>query len=160
MSDPAFRDTDTLGAARTWLRDQIQGDGAKCPCCRQMAKVYRRGINAGQAAILVRWWRQYGTKPVMVAEQVKTPGGDYAKLRYWGLVEDMHARREDGGPAGQWRVTDLGEMFAASKVAIPRFVYVYDNRLLRVDESESITIQEALGKRFDYDELMSAPGTS
>lgn len=157
--DWVFADDDPLGEARAWLRKQAAAKGAKCPCCRQLAKIYRRAINSGQARILLDWWARCGTAPVKLTDAVRTPGGDYAKLRWWGLIEDMRDRREDGGSAGVWRVTDLGARFARDQTRIPRHVYVYDNRLLRVDhDGETVSIREALGGRFDYDAMMRAAG--
>lgn len=151
MSD--FSDDDTLGSARAWLREQA-AEGALCPCCRQLAKIYKRRINSGQARILIKWWRNYGTTPVKLSQAVQTPGGDYAKLRWWGLIEKLPGVREDGGSAGVWRVTDLGRRFVHGTARIPRAARVYNNTLLRLDAAETVSIREALGAKFDYDELM------
>jgi hypothetical protein len=39
------------------------------------------------------------------------------------------------------------------KVAVPKYVYLYNQLLLRLSE-EMTTIREALGEKFKYDELM------
>lgn len=155
-----FSDGVTLGAARQWLRDQVRDEGAICPCCRQMAKVYKRSINATQARALIAAWKAVGRmdfhQPTILKE---LPGGDYAKLRFWGLIEDLQERREDGGRGGWWRITDLGEAWARGKIGVPRHAYVYNNQLLYLDDSEGeIMVRDALGEKFDYDELMSSPG--
>ena len=52
-------DGETLGGARDWLRDRVE-KGAKCPCCGQFAKVYRRTITSGMARALFMIWHEGG----------------------------------------------------------------------------------------------------
>jgi hypothetical protein len=155
----AFPDTMPLGEARQWLREQVKGKGASCPCCTQLAKVYERSLGAGQAALLVQWWAKYRREPVKLSAVLHTPGGDYAKLRWWGLIEDMRDRREDGGSAGVWRITEHGEAFVRGRVTVPRHAKVYDNRFQGFDAgTPQVTVRDVLGEKFDYDELMATPG--
>jgi hypothetical protein len=85
--------------------------------------------------------------------------GDFAKLRYWGLVNESDEQRPDGGRAGWWRVTDLGARFVAEDAIVRKYVYVFDGRPVlgpgRVTfDGPYISIRTALGKRFDYNALM------
>jgi hypothetical protein len=159
MRAPAlFSDTDSLGVARAWLREQIRDEGARCPCCTQMAKVYPRPIYTAQAAALIKAFRVFGRDPGKWST-LRLPGGDYAKLRFWGLIVDMRELREDGGPAGWWQITDLGEKWVRGAVTIPRFARIYDNRCLGLDhESGEVSIHDVLGDAFDYATLMGAEG--
>jgi hypothetical protein len=83
--------------------------------------------------------------------------GDHAKLRYWGLIEESREVVPDHGrTSGWWRITELGEQFVKCEVDVPRHALIYDGRLLRLDADQGrITIRTALGKRFDYQTLMS-----
>jgi hypothetical protein len=81
-------------------------------------------------------------------------GGDLSKLRYWGLVVEFDATRDDGGRPGLWRITDLGERFVLGRVTVPSHAVVFLARLLRLD-GDDMTVRDALGERFDYDELMA-----
>ncbi len=81
---------------------------------------------------------------------------DESLLRYWGLTEEERGlRRDDGGRAGFWRVTSLGSEFARGLTRVPKYALVYDSRCLGLDGAEFVDIREALGDRFDYDELMA-----
>jgi hypothetical protein len=82
--------------------------------------------------------------------------GDHAKLRYWGLIEEEPVRRDDGGRAGWWQITDRGEQFVRGTLKVPKYALIFDGRLLRLDETGGyVTITDALGKKFDWTELMT-----
>lgn len=147
----------TVTQARDWLRDQVEV-GAHCPVCTQLAKVYRRKLNSGMAHALIRFWqvagRDWAHKPT-VLRGVGAAARDESLLRYWGLMEEEQERRPDGGRAGWWRVTDDGERFIHARSRLPKYARIYDGRLLSLDWSETLSIREALGSRFNYDELMA-----
>jgi hypothetical protein len=139
-------DSVTLGEARSWLRDRA-AKGERCPCCRQNVKVYRRKLNAGMAAWLIRFmlatrygeWRHF--------RATARGSGDWSILRFWGLIE----KSED--EVGVWRVTKLGRDFASRRVLVLSHAVIYDNQCLRLD-GDPITVVNALGRKFDYQELM------
>lgn len=149
-----FADSMTLGAARAQLRELVD-DGHECPCCRQFAKVYRRRIHAGMARDLIRFDRAAGDDWAHLPTAVPVRGGDFCKLRYWGLVEEEIARREDGGRAGFWRMTEAGALFVRERVRVPSHVRLYDGRKLGLD-GDLVSIRDCLPNPFDYDELMTA----
>ncbi len=150
-------DPDTLlDEARTWLRTR-RDEGAKCPCCKQLTRVYRRRLNSGMARALILLYRAGGTdwvhKPTILSG-VGAAARDESLLRYWGLmVEARQAERPDGGRAGWWRVTAPGAEFVRGELQVPEYVVVYDSRGLRT-EGRMIGIQDALGKRFNLNELL------
>jgi hypothetical protein len=70
------------------------------------------------------------------------------KLAFWGLVElDPKVR-------GLRRVTQHGESWLRGQTRVPKYAYAYDGACL-AHAGEEITVKDALGKKFDYDELMS-----
>lgn len=161
----------TLGEAREWLM-QHRDDGAYCPCCGQFAKVYRRKLSSSMAYALVlidRFFREtphgwlhvpsYLTENVPAKCGATFRGGDWAKLAYWGLLReqnrgDVHSIA--GGPrAGYHRITDRGKLFVRGKIVVPKYVFVYDGEPMGFSE-ETTSIDDALGSRFDYQELMAA----
>lgn len=151
----------SLQEAREWMR-MHQPEGALCPVCKQVAKEYRRTIHAAMAEKLIQFWRAYGTMtwgertPLMLRGRAGAAdgGGDFAKLRYWGLIEEADdVERQDGGRAGWWRVTPLGARFVLNEYAPPRYAFVYDGQLRRLD-GPHWNIVSCLGKRFDYNLLM------
>jgi hypothetical protein len=153
--DAVIDDNRPLGEARDWLRERID-DGEACPCCGQFAKVYRRTINSGMAVLLLALYR--AAQP---GEWVKVPslggqGGDITKCRYWELIEPQpDLTRDDGSNrTGWWRLTYRGVEFILDRLAVPKYARVYDGRLLNLT-GPPVTIRDALGARFNYDELMA-----
>lgn len=142
----------TLDQAKAWLRKHVE-EGARCPCCNQMAKVYRRKVNSGMAVALIAMWRTAAFDWQHIATTLENRHADEAKLRYWGLIEEGDERREDGGRAGWWRMTEKGRAFVRGLITIPKYARVYDSRLISLEGPE-VSIRDALTDKFDYDELM------
>lgn len=142
-----------LGHAKQWLRDRVE-DGAECPCCTQYAKVYRRKINSGMARALINQWRAAGQQLVHTKDLWLKFSKEAAQLQWWGLIAQDQTPRDDGGQSGWWNITDLGADFIRNRLSVPKYAYVYDGRLLRLDTSKSVNIIDCLGTRFDYQELM------
>ena len=154
----------SLKDARDWLRERVD-DGAKCPCCTQLAKVYWRPINTGQAQSAIRLYVWQVSHPGQFAHLPTVLGrrsAEEAKLRYWGLVEEEIALRPDGGRSGYWRLTEQGAAWVRGQIRLPRYVRIYDGRALGPPQSRSksgklmpdVMIKDALGDKFDYDALM------
>ena len=147
----------TLAYARDWLRERVD-DGHKCPCCSQFAKVYKRRINSRQARALIAMYQAGGTDWCHLPD-VEAPlhlgGSETGKARYWGLVEEASDEREDGGRSGMWRLTQGGVGYVQGYVLVQKYAHIYDGRCLGLS-GEPVSIHDALGVRFDYDELMSA----
>lgn len=146
----------TLGDAQRWLADRAAG-GARCPCCNQYAKVYRRQINSGMARSLIAMYL-HGPQGqwIHLPTQIGARSREEGKLRYWGLVEEqIDIQRDDGGRAGYWRITPAGRNWVTGKTTVPKFVNVYNNTVLRTYGTET-SITDALGTRFNYTELMTA----
>jgi hypothetical protein len=141
----------TLGEARQWLRDRV-AKGAECPCCTQYAKIYRRKLNSGMAISLIRMYRAGGTGWVDVTIEIPARHREEGKLRYWDLVEP-------GTTRGVWKVTPKGEEFVKEEIKVPSHVDIYDDKMLRL-VGDPIGIRDALGSKFDYEELMSTPGSA
>jgi len=157
-----FSDGETLGAARRWLREQARGDGASCPCCSQFVKVYRRSLNAGIAVALIRAWRQCGRAPWHLPTLFGA-SGDIAKARYWQLIEPASDElREDGSPRnGWWQLTDAGAQWVQGETGVWRYAFVFDGNLLQFDRRDPAgptwRVQQALGRKFNFAQLMSDP---
>lgn len=105
---------------------------------------------------LLRMYREHGHEYAHVAslEHVSTSGGEFAGLARWELVEELQEKRPDGGRAGWWRITDLGEQFVLDQLRVPKYVHIYANRVLG-HSGDLVGIRDALGHRFNYTELMN-----
>jgi hypothetical protein len=151
--DVEFPDPEPL---RQWLRSHVD-QGVHCPACDQYAKVYQRPLHAGVGRVLIAMYYEDGDPEGYVyipSLRGIELGGDTAKARYWGLIEEKPDLRKDGGRAGWWRLTALGRSFVRGTVSIPKYARIYDGRCLTLT-GQQVTIREVLGNKFDYDELMA-----
>lgn len=157
-----FSDDMTLGEARDALRALLMPEGVytnkrhPCPCCKREVQIYKRNIHAGMARGLIAAYRHgaaadYVHAPELVDDYQNT---DFARLRLWALVGALAGRRDDGGPPGFYRLTELGVSFVKGEMTVPKYVLVYAGRVLGRSEKQ-ISIYDALGTKFNYDELMA-----
>ncbi len=152
--DGVLADDVPLVVARDWLRERALGGGAHCPCCRQFAKVYRRKLTSATGATLVRMYREARQGFVHVPSLGNRRPAEESKARYWGLVESRGDYREDGAKwSGYWRLTDTGVGFVCRRYRVPAYALIYDGRCLGL-EGDPVGIDDVLGNRFDYRELM------
>jgi hypothetical protein len=98
---------------------------------------------AGANARQVRLWR----------------GGDYAKLRYWRLIEERPGGPDEGRDtrnSGYWRLTSLGGAFVRREVKVPKYVFLYDGFpvVLSDVDNPNVSIEQCLSKQFKYSDLM------
>jgi hypothetical protein len=145
----------SLVEAKEWLRARAER-GARCPCCTQNAKIYKRPINSGIARALITMYRTSGTDWLYKPSVLKGQGAaarDESIARYWGLIEEELTVRPDGGRSGWWRVTPKGEDWILERLLIQRRAWIYDGRLLKFD-GPMVGIRTALGTKFNLNDLM------
>lgn len=150
----------TVREARDLLRT-LADEGSVCPCCTQTVKVYRRKLTSAAARGLISLYRMHGREwghlPTVVKKltpDIAHQGGYVSLAGYWGLMEEERTvRRDDGGRAGFWRVTNNGEAWIRRRVTVSKYARVYDGRVLNLT-GDLIWITDALGTDFDYRELM------
>lgn len=147
--------TDTIESARAWIRKHAWGGGVTCPVCDQRAQVYKRTINAGMAKSLIAIYRIAGDGSWFSIKAIDARSREEGKLAYWGLLEEQKAARPDGGRAGYWRLTQRGIQFVKGQMAVSKYALVYNGNCLGF-EGPPVDIRAALGKHFDYAELMSS----
>jgi len=162
----------TLDEAKQYvLAHRTDASGVACPCCEQLVKVYRRKINVAMAMVLIALVKK--AKAVGQIEWIHVPsfirmipfppnfpvgnGGDWSKLRFWDLIEARPGARDDGSKRnGYYRVTPKGVAFVERKIRVPVSMFVTNQKVLGTDDSKLVDIDDALGKKFRYDELMQA----
>ena len=155
-----------LASAQRWLEARID-EGAHCPCCNQFAKIYKRKLNSAMALWLI-WLVRRSARPrdcsglpesVVSAElwqdirEANVRGGDYAKLQHWGFAEQRPNKDRRKRSSGLWRATVSGRRFALGQTTAPGSVYLYDSEPIGFSRTRTDIVQ-ALGERFDYEELM------
>lgn len=156
----------TIQEGKDYLRQNWQStSGAICPCCKQTVKLYRRKLNAQMAYSLILIYRHYVNNPqtvwldlndFLLTRGVNSGESNAALLRHWGLIERKPELKQDGNRAGLYSITTAGRLFVESKVRVKKYTYFYNNKIYRPDllDTETIGIQEALGSKFNYSELM------
>lgn len=80
--------------------------------------------------------------------------GDFAKLVYWGLVEEQVNEDTDKRTSGSWAITKKGKEFVCNEITVMSHVNLYDSRVMGFDGTQ-VNIQTILGKKFNYEELMA-----
>lgn len=155
----------TLEEAKELLKSELREElskGARCPVCTQFSKMYKRPLYGTIAQDLIRLYRacEFDSNFYHIGEfssRKASGGGDFAKLVYWGLVEEKEKDEDDTTTrtSGYWRITGKGELFVQGEITVPSHVKIYDGRCLGLT-GEQVSIKDVLGDKFDYEELMNA----
>ena len=146
----------TIDEAQEWMVYSTN-EGAICPCCGRENKVYPRKIHWAQAYQLM-WlvveylkiakWYHINDSPVI-------RGGDFAKLEHHGLITSKpNKNKKLKRSSGYWKPTPGGIDFVLGKTFAPKVVHLYHNEVISWSR-ESVTIFDALGEYFDYQEVMA-----
>jgi hypothetical protein len=161
----------SLAEARELVRQEaVTNLGGHCRCCGQGVKIYRRTITTSMALALIEMYRYFARnhwkpewvhvaqllaeRPVHRSMRAAWHGGDWAKLRYWTLLDPKPGRREDGSSrVGLARVNGAGRAFVEGRISVPRYAYIYAQTLLGV-AGPPISIQDALRVPFSFADLM------
>jgi predicted transcriptional regulator len=147
----------SLEKTRQYLRDNYE-DGCICPACKQNVKLYPRMVGATQArALILLNQLSKGNTWVHIREIVTRINvqGDFAKMIYWGLIEEQQNDSEKKKNSGLWKITEKGVKFINNEITIAKYANVYNSQLLGFSEGH-ITIEDSLGKKFNYTELLNA----
>jgi hypothetical protein len=152
----------SLQDAQEYLRQNVRR-GTMCPCCGGSAKIWKRPLNSTMARGMILLYRLSPTPSPWIHfnREIgrKINCGEYGLLPWWGLTERKEGKRADGNPnSGYYRITEVGRAFTEDRLRISRYIYLYNDALLdRQEDGDGTTsIREALGKNFNYDELMQA----
>ena len=147
--------SETIQEARARLLiEREKGVGGTCPCCDQRVKLYGWTLLSSMVVALAYLVKVSGVdrRPVhMNSDSVPTyvkGARSFPKLVHWGLIEP--------GERGFWRPTELADQFLRGEVQVPRRVFIYNNT--RVGVSDNLCdVNDAIGERFDYEEMVSLP---
>lgn len=151
---------ETIAEAKTHLRANFE-KGVECPCCGQHVKMYKRKLNSGMALFLMGLYKLtcksmpmfYSNKQIMEKMNINTSSLDYSVMKHFDLIAPRVSElgKKD---SGYWMITAKGVRFAAGHDSINKHVFLYNNKRQGFSD-ETITIKEALGSKFDYEELMN-----
>jgi len=137
--------------------------GYNCPCCGSFIKRYYRKLNCNMAMTMIALFRKKKFGFVRVEEFLRLNGyprsGDFPYLVHWGLLEKMPGKRTDGSTRhGFYKLTDKGRQFVLKQITVQKTLIYYLNKAEGF-EGDQIDIVAALGKKFDYRELMDGDYT-
>jgi hypothetical protein len=153
-------DGSTVAEARQWVMAQATvKDMAQCPTCLRKVKSYHRQIHATMARDLAVCYHRHGLDWFNLPDTLGVYGrgtGNFSYLAYWQLAERAEGRRWDGSKNnGWWRVTVTGEWYLHGAVTVPRYARVFLGQFLGLT-GDSVGVTDALGKGFDFTELMDS----
>jgi len=128
-------------------------EGMDCPCCGQLVKQYRRSISNQMAKSLIKLYHlPIGFHHRRDFDEGFTCG-DFAKLKYWNLIHPKENEDSEKKDSGVWRTTSAGMAFVRNTLKVSKYALIY-NGDLRGYEGKLIDIEQALGLKFNYEELM------
>ena len=133
--------------------------GYNCPCCNQFVKEYCRTFNSNMAIALLFLYRNAYRGYIHLENEMIEQGhkrcGDASYLRHYGLIEPLTGKREDGSKRnGYYKITGRGMLFCELKTTVQENFLIFNNSLEGFKGKE-ITIIDALGTKFDYQNLMT-----
>ena len=149
-------------------------EGADCPCCTRYAQRQRRPLGCGPARWLIELvYLSDAGQPIPTGTVLKNLKGKNISgtdatsvLPLYGMIAAATNPEASVNPpppsatgiakartSGFWRPTQLGRDFVFDKVKVPAKVVTCLGSP-EAFEGEPITIREALGKKFNYDEIM------
>ena len=146
---------------KTWSRAELLDQGLRCPTCSSHLKRYHRTINSGMARALFELWNLSYHAPDTEwwhHKQFDRFGSrEVHKLVWWGFVRQKPHDPEDTSKksSGMWKITEKGSKFACGAISVPLTAVVYQGSFESL-EGDDHRIQDALGEKFDYRELMRA----
>jgi len=148
----------TIEEVRRVMQDKLF-KGTNCPCCGQHAKIYKRRLNSGMVASLIWLVLKYEetgdwVEPQKTAPRYVLANREMGKLLHWSLVDIKENDDTSRRTSGLWMPTPLGVDFAKNNVFISTYVYLYTNDVVGFSQITT-NAREALGKKFNYDELMN-----
>ena len=137
----------TLGEARGRLNDKkMKGKATRCPCCDQTVKVYKRTITKSMLNNLMQFCIAYPNKVHVNKLRVGANAGDAAKLRHWGLIEQVST--------GNYVATHEGTEFVLGNHFVPTHVFLFNT--VKIGESGVKMSIRDIVDGFDYNKLMRA----
>jgi len=162
MIDDYIEDTDSVRYTRRWIFEPEQiKKGSICPVCDQIVREYKRKLNSGMATSLI--WLYHETSPIFGFIHVpsKAPryvltGSQLQKLFCWQLILPEPNKDDPAKKcSGKWCINNKGINFVCGRSVEPMYIYIYNGKVNAFSE-RTTTIQEALGNKFHYQQMMQA----
>ena len=152
---------DTIKEVKSYLREKF-GDGARCPCCGQFVKLYKRKLNSGMTLFLIGLYNlskhkkgaYFKNQTIMKKMNINTSSLDYSIIKHFGLMEEEKNDLTDKKNSGYWRITQKGIDFVSQKIEVPSHVHLYNNKVLGFSDTKT-NVVKSVGSKFNFDELLN-----
>lgn len=128
----------------------------RCHCCGQLVKLYKIQMPLLALADMCDFAKESkdGEYWHINRIRVRSQGGEFAKLRFWGLIEEQFNEKTNKRKSGMWRMTAKGRAFTRAEIMVRKYSKLYNQEFYGHDGG-MVTLKQALKERFDYQELMS-----
>ena len=131
--------------------------GCECPTCKQRAQLYKFKMPGPGVCDLIRLYRLTGGKigefrHVDYFENKKSRS--FCKLRFWGFIikkSNTDSKKKD---SGKWAMTQAGKDFVENNRVALSHALLYNGKCEGFTGKET-SVKEAIGHKFDYQELMT-----
>ncbi len=157
----------TIEEAKQYVFDEENWTrGCRCSVCGHYVRKYRKTIYNVSAYALILIYKLtlklnpdggwlHITKEFAKHFGLHASAYDYSQLERWGLTERKKPNLEKNKPSnGFYRITQLGIDFVEGRAKVKKYLWMYNGKVLEWEDEET-TLKEALGKKFDYQELMA-----
>ncbi len=160
---------DMFGITLADYREQLMIDvqvGTHCKACDQWAKVYHNKFNSSMARTAIWLYPHFKKHPDDWLEAGKylvqnhdRYDGVHSKLCVYEMMEKNKDAEPNTGAksSGLYRMTAKGIAFVEERLTVPGYWTQYNGDVIGFD-GDTIGIRDALGKHFDYKELMREIG--
>jgi len=146
----------TIGEAKAFLRANFN-KGAVCPCCTQYVKLYMYKLYDTSARALILLSKMgdgfHHIKDYAEASTNRPRAAHFAELRFWDFIEKSDEKAEGKKASGYWAITNEGRAFVQGMVDARHKVLIFNNHFYGF-VGRKVSIHEALGAKFDYEDLM------
>jgi len=147
-----------LEKAQLLMAEEMVDEGTHCPCCGRWSKVNGRPFNSTMARGLIWLARKAGAERRWVDIPKEAPrwlvkSNQISITAHWGFVEAKESTDPKKKTTGLWRPTPRGVGFAKGRIKVRQRVHTFNNQVVGWSGPE-VDVKEALGKNFDYAEVM------
>jgi len=142
-----------IDSVRRDIMARAKNGVCSCPVCGQYVKVYARTIYRSAAKQLIHLYLLGGAER-FVHISAMANARDFQISRHWSLIETMPNDDPDKRTPGLWKLTESGVDFIMRRATVPRYIFIQNNKVLGCSD-ERAGIDDCLGKKFSYEELMN-----
>lgn len=126
---------ETLLEAQQYVKNGVaQKGGCACPCCGRHCEEYRYSMVPMLTESLFKLYM--AGEPLHLRDFCRPRNGGYASciLKNFGLIEQDPSDQKPFNRSGIWSITSLGKRWIKGEVSIPKFIFVFDNKVSGVSE--------------------------